>query len=288
MIVRGDRGFLGRYLVCHVDGSGDDGVMINAAGRVRGILANQREPATMMVKNLSAAMECFDVARSIGFRRVVNFGSTCAYSPEAGVPFRPEAYMRGDPEATNRGYAWAKRAIFEMGLAFNDECGMDNLYIVMPNLYGPGEKLGEDAHVVTAMASKFVKAIALGDSPVEFFGSGDAEREFLYVEDAARTIPVMVKVIANERRPVHLSGTEVVTMKELARRIGTLAGFNGEIRWDGRNPDGQMRRRLERGWVPDRPTPFDVGLLATIDYCRKEASSHGMQRQKERQALERA
>lgn len=241
-------------------------VAINCAGRTRGIAGNIARPADMITANLKPAMQVFDMAQQMGVRRVVNFGSTCAYSPEVPTPFKPEDYLKGDPEPTNGAYAVAKRTIYVMSRAYADQCQMDNLYLVMPNLYGPGDHFTSDGHVIPSIIMKMDQAIKDG-SPITLFGTGAAEREFLYVEDAAQMIMQATDNIY-ARRPVHISSGETITVKDLAALIAGLMGFRGEILWDATKPDGQLKRLLAKDIVPVQPTALEEGLKKTISWYR--------------------
>ena len=253
-----------------------DGVWVNAAGRVRGIEGNMREPALMISGNLGIALKIFEDAVRGGVKRVVNFGSTCAYSPRSGVPFRVEDYLEGEPAGTNGAYAWAKRMVYVMSRAYAKQYGMDNLYLVMPNLYGPGNFKHTDGHVIPEMVRKVDRAIVEGGGEVVFLGSGMAEREFLYVEDAADLVVKAVEEV-HSGDPVHLtSGGGTITIRELAGLLKRLMGYEGELAWDVTKPDGQMRRLLSPGITHPDPVSFKEGLRKTIESYRREKVGGGL------------
>lgn len=263
----GQRGFLGKTLLPYCGGDLESPVWINAIAKVMGIGGNQKFPADMLTENLRSAINVFDLAVANGCKRLVNFGSTCAYSPSSASPFEPHDYLEGMPETTNYGYAVAKRTIYSMSLCYSDQYGMNNLYLVMPNLYGPGCHFGSHNHVIPDMIVKIQEAIDNGKKEILFFGTGAAEREFLYIEDAAQLV---LKAIAecDSPLPVHLSGAFMLTIRSLAMTLVRLMGFEGNVRWDGNKPDGQMRRELAKGIELGDYMPFEQGLKNTISYFR--------------------
>lgn len=263
----GEKGFLGNALKPHCLGLANfsSEVWINARARVMGIGGNQKFPADLLTRNLKSAIEVFEQAVAYDRKRVVNFGSTCAYSIDAPVPFQPKDYLVGEPEPTNSGYAIAKRTIYSMSRAYNQQYGMDNLYLVMPNLYGPGCHFGPYNHVIPDMIEKVQAALACYATEIVFRGTGSPEREFLYITDAVQLILRAIRE-CHSPEPVHLTSGQVVTIKQLAEKICWKMGFKGHIRWDASFPDGQLKRTLATGleWV--RPMSLDDGLDSTIAY----------------------
>lgn len=266
--IHGHGGFLGSHLerlIGHDEERAD--TLVNCAARVGGIAVNEAEPADMLTSNICAAIGAFELAIKKKIRTLINFGSTCAYSPECRVPFKPEDYLKGEVEVTNGGYAEAKRMIYRMGRYYEQQYGIRSLYLVMPNLYGPGDRFDHTSHVIPAMIQKMVVAKADGTPELTFRGTGTAEREFLFVEDAARLVGRVLEEKSSfdwQRLPIHLTSGETILIKDLAALIATLTGYAGEIRWDRTQSDGQKKRLLEKGLQLEPGTSLEEGLSRTI------------------------
>lgn len=264
----GERGFVGSALKPFCKGSRISPVWINAMAVVQGIGGNRLSPATLLVDNLKSAIQVFDQATaSDSCKRIVNFGSTCAYSPQMMIPFQPQDYLRGFPETTNLGYAIAKRTIYSMSCAYSEQYDMDNLYLVMPNLYGPGCHFGPNSHVIPDMISKVQAALDSNATEIVFLGTGAAEREFLFIGDAVTLILKAIEEV-HTQDPVHLTSGQVITIKNLAELICRIMGFSGVIHWDSKFPDGQLKRQLAKGLEPMFPMPLEVGISQTVQFFR--------------------
>lgn len=263
----GHKGFLGKALAPLCEFSYNAPVWINAMAQVRGIEGNIKAQGWMMSENLKSAIMVFEEAAKKGVRRVVNFGSTCAYSPDVLIPFQACSYMVGEPEPTNYGYAMAKRAIYALSKAYGQQYAMDNLYLVMPNLYGPGCHFGTNNHVVPDMIVKIQAAIEENATEIVFRGTGVAEREFLYIHDAVKLIFQAVEEKHTDQ-PLNLTSGTIITIKALAETLCGIMGFAGAIHWDSSFPDGQLKRELFSDMRPESPMPLQEGLAKTVEYYR--------------------
>jgi GDP-L-fucose synthase len=205
--------------------------------------------------------------------KLVTIGTVCSYPKHTPVPFSEDALWDGYPEETNAPYGLAKKMLLVQQQAYRQQYGMDSIFLVPANLYGPGDNFDPaSSHVIPALICKFVHAVEAGEPTVEVWGSGQASREFLFVHDAADGI-----LLATERYggadPVNLgTGTEI-TIRELAELIARETGFTGNLRWDTSRPDGQPRRALDTSRARERfgfeaRTPFVEGLRATVEWYR--------------------
>ncbi len=262
-MIFGDKGFLAQHVKKTCGGIIVPRTLINCAGKVHGIGVNQKSNADMLFCNLASAMEAFEVARLNSYRRIVNFGSACAYSGEVHSPFKPKDYLKGDPEPTNAGYAEAKRMIYKMGRMHEEQYGIKSLYLVMPNLYGPGDHFDATGHVIPNMIERMVKARDKQQKEITFRGTGDPIREFLYVGDAAQLIEQALWT-QDTKEPVHLTSGRYTTIKELADLIKELVEYKGEIKWDATQADGQKKRILQKGLQLEHSTTLREGLCQTI------------------------
>ncbi|HEY5696838.1 MAG TPA: GDP-L-fucose synthase [Acidimicrobiales bacterium] len=249
----------------------DPDLVIHLAARVGGIGANRERPADLYLDNLLMGTYVLDEARRRGTAKTVMIGTICSYPKLAEVPFSEDQLWTGYPEETNAPYGIAKLAQLAQAQANREQYGQDVIYLMPTNLYGPGDKFNASvSHVIPALIKKCVDAHDAGEDHIVVWGTGNASREFLYVDDAADGI-----LQAAERYdggdPVNLGADEETWIRDLVPLIAETVGFEGEIRWDSSYPDGQPRRRVD----PTRAatefgfkasTPLRDGLRATVDW----------------------
>jgi GDP-L-fucose synthase len=217
-------------------------VIIHLAAEVGGIGANRASPGRFFYANLAMGLNLIEEARRLGVPKFVQVGTVCSYPKFAPVPFREEGLWEGYPEETNAPYGLAKKALLVMLQAYRHQYGMNGIYLIPVNLYGPGDNFDPaTSHVIPALIRKCETARTQGSARVVCWGTGKATREFLYVEDCAEAI-----VRAAERydgpEPINLGSGEEISVAELARAIAEVTGFDGELAWDPSHPDGQPRR----------------------------------------------
>ncbi len=250
-------------------------VIVHLAATVGGIGANRRHPGSYFYRNLMMGTLLMEQARRAGVRRFVSVGTICSYPKFTPVPFREEELWNGYPEETNAPYGLAKKMLLVQSQAYRQEYGFDAVNVMLVNLYGPGDNFDpESSHVIPALIRKCVEAAERGDPEIEVWGTGNATREFLYVEDAARGILAGMEKLADSE-PVNLGAGREISIRDLATTIAARAGFTGRLAWDPSKPDGQPRRcldttRAERmlGWKAG--TSFEDGLDRTIAWYREQ------------------
>ncbi|MBK1732629.1 GDP-L-fucose synthase [Thiococcus pfennigii] len=225
-----------------------------AAAKVGGIHANDTYPAEFIYQNLMIEANVIHAAWRHGVERLLFLGSSCIYPRDAAQPMAEEALLTGGLEPTNEPYAIAKIAGIKLCESYNRQYGTDFRSVMPTNLYGPGDNFDlANSHVIPALVRKFHEAKQAGAAEVEVWGSGRPRREFLHVDDmAAACVHVMgLEPAAHQAhtdpRCSHLNvGTgEDVSIAELARTIGEVVGFEGEIRFDPSKPDGTPRKLLD-------------------------------------------
>ncbi|MGE5178992.1 MAG: GDP-L-fucose synthase family protein [Bacteroidota bacterium] len=247
--------------------------IVHLAAVVGGIGANRRYPGTYFYRNLMMGTLLMERARRAGVRRFLSVGTICSYPKFTPVPFREEELWDGYPEETNAPYGLAKKMLLVQSQAYRAEFGFDGVNVLVVNLYGPGDHFDpEISHVIPALIRKCVEAADEGRPEIEIWGTGNATREFLYVEDAARGITAALERLEGGE-PVNLGAGAEISIRELAGRIAAAAGFRGRFRFDPTQPDGQPRRcldtsRAERllGWRAE--TPLETGLSRTVAWYR--------------------
>jgi GDP-L-fucose synthase len=253
-------------------------LIIDAAAKVGGIGANNSYPVEFLSDNLAIQSNLMRAAHKAGVPNFVFLGSSCIYPRDCKQPIKEEYLMTGPLEATNSAYAVAKIAGIEMVNSYRKEYGTKWISLMPTNLYGPRDNFDLAAsHVLPAFIRRFVEAVESRADKVTLWGSGAPLREFLHVDDLAQAV-----LLASESydSSLHLNvGTgEDISIKELALKVASAAGFNGDIEWDSSKPDGTPRKVLDvsrikaLGW---RPTiTLDDGIASTIAWY-KEANARG-------------
>ena len=304
-MVTGGAGFLGRYIVERLREAGAREVfvprsarydlrdseacrraladarpelLIHAAAVVGGIGGNAANPARYFFDNAMMGMQLIEACRAGGVPKLVTVGTTCSYPKHTPVPFSEDALWDGYPDETNAPYGLAKKMLLVQQQAYREQYGMNAIFLLPANLYGPGDNFDpRTSHVIPALMRRFATAVDTRQGQVEVWGTGQASREFLYVEDAARGV-----LLAAERydgpEPVNLGNGSEVSIARLVEMIAELTGFDGEIAWDPSRPDGQPRRSLDTSRARERfgfeaEMPFEAGLRATLEWYRQELSA---------------
>jgi GDP-L-fucose synthase len=242
-------------------------VVIVAAARVGGILANDTYPYQFLYDNLSIQNNVINAAHKNEVAQLLFLGSSCIYPKFALQPLKEDYLLTGPLEPTNQWYAVAKIAGIKLCEALAKQYGRKYVSLMPTNLYGPNDNFDlETSHVLPAMIRKFHEAKENGHCPVTLWGTGKPMREFLYVDDLAEAV-----LFTFENRltgNMYNVGTgEDLSVRELARLVQKVVGHQGEIRWDETKPDGTPRKLLDvskihsAGW--HHSTPLEEGIEKT-------------------------
>ena len=298
VLVTGGGGFLGSHLVERLEAAGHDvfvarsrdydltrfddadqlfvdaqpELVFHLAAEVGGIGANRANPGRYWYANLMMGAHVLELARAHATKKLVIAGTVCAYPKFSAVPFSEDDLWNGYPEETNAPYGVAKKTLLVGASAYREQYGLDAIFLLPANLYGPRDNFDLDSsHVIPALIRKMVEA----DGDVTLWGDGSPTREFLYVDDCARALQ-----LAAERydapAPVNLGTGVETSIRELAETIAELTGFDGEIVWDTSMPNGQPRRKLDASRARElfgfeASTPLRDGLERTIAWYRASA-----------------
>jgi GDP-L-fucose synthase len=256
-------------------------VVIHLAAEVGGIGANRANPGRYFFANMAMALHLIELARLDGLTdrdgRFVQVGTICAYPKFTPVPFHEDDLWNGYPEETNAPYGVAKKSAWQMLDAYKLQYNLKSSYVLPVNLYGPWDNFDlHSSHVIPALIRKCVEAQTRGDKEIVCWGTGQASREFLYVDDAAEGIVRAAETMDNPT-PINLGAGFEIKIKDLVELIVKLTGFRGGIIWDATKPDGQPRRQLSvekaaklLGWKAQMS--FEEGLKRTIDWYRAHAA----------------
>ena len=253
-------------------------LVIHLAAVVGGIGANRAHPGRFFYENAIMGIELIEQARQYGLAKFVVAGTICAYPKLSPVPFQEQNLWNGYPEETNAPYGIAKKALLVQCQAYRQEYGLNAIYLLPVNIYGPRDNLDlNTSHVIPALIKKCVDARNRGDKSIECWGTGKATREFLYVEDAAEGL-LLAAEHYNQPDPVNLGSGKEISIKDLVALIAKLTDFRGEIRWDTTQPDGQPRRcldtqRAERAFGFHAKTSFEDGLRKTIAWYEQHVAT---------------
>jgi GDP-L-fucose synthase len=220
-------------------------ILILAAARVGGVLANSTYPATFLIDNLLMEANVLDwIRESSSVKRVIFIGSSCIYPLNAPQPLTPDSLMTGPLEPTNRWYAQAKLAGIYGLEGLKIEYGISGTSLLPTNLYGPGDNFHElDGHVLPSLLRRFYEAKKNDIPEVKVWGSGKPHREFLYVDDLASAVEVLIEA-ANLELVYNIGSDYEVTISELAHLIAEAVDFKGTISFDTSKPDGAPRKHL--------------------------------------------
>jgi len=221
-------------------------VIIHAAAKCGGILANKNRPADFLRDNTQMALNIYEIARVTNIKWVYSLGSVCAYPKYCQVPFKEDTIWDGPAEETNFPYGQAKRTLLMLGQTYRAQYGIAGAHLIPVNLYGEHDHFDlNNSHVIPALINKFTEAVETGKTKVQCWGTGEATREFLYAGDAARAIVKAVMMGLDTDLPINLGTGTDISIKDLASYIGQLTGFSGEIEFTGEVSDGQPKRRLD-------------------------------------------
>jgi GDP-L-fucose synthase len=235
-----------------------------AAAKVGGILANNTYRAEFLYDNLMIQNNLIHYAYKVSVKKLLFLGSSCIYPKLAPQPLKEEYLLSGFLEPTNEPYAIAKITGIKMCESYRDQYGCNFISAMPTNMYGPNDNYHpENSHVLPALIRKFHEAKVNQDSQVVVWGDGSPLREFLYADDLANAL-VYLMLNYNEKQFVNVGYGIDITIGDLAKLIGSIVGFQGEIVFDTTKPNGTPRKLMDStrlfstGWTPK--TTLEVGI----------------------------
>ena len=248
-----------------------------SAAKVGGIMANKTSPADFIYSNLAIQTNIIHSAYVNKAKKLLFLGSSCIYPKLCPQPIKEEYLLSAELEPSNKAYAIAKIAGIIMCQSYNEQYGTNFISLMPTNLYGPNDNFDlENSHVLPAMIRKFHEAKVSQAPSVTLWGTGSAMREFLHVDDLAIASLFLMQNY-NDSSIVNVGTGEDVTIKELAEKIKKIVGYEGEINWDTRKPDGTPRKLLDvgklhkLGWK--HTITLDDGIASTYEWFKKNYNS---------------
>jgi GDP-L-fucose synthase len=302
--ITGGKGFLGKHLIKAFRNHGHDNIavadlpdynlidlhdirrlyeetkpdiVVHLAAKVGGIGFNRENPGALFYDNIMMGVQLIHEGYLHRIDKFVALGTICAYPKFTPVPFKEDDLWNGYPEETNAPYGLAKKMMLVQSQAYRQQYGFNSIFLLPVNLYGPGDNFDpRSSHVIPALIKKCVDARIRGEKEIIVWGSGQATREFFYVEDAAEAI-VLATERYNKSDPVNIGAGFEISIRDLVELIAELTGFPGGIVWDSTQPDGQPRRMLDTSKALTEigfraATDFRAGLRKTISWYEAEGS----------------
>jgi GDP-L-fucose synthase len=232
-------------------------VVIMAAAKVGGIMANSTYPVEFLNDNLRIQTNVFEAAHEANVQRLLFLGSSCIYPKFATQPIKENSFLTGELEETNNAYAIAKISGVLQVQSYRKEYSRQWISAMPTNLYGPGDNFDlASSHVLPALMRRFHEAKIKGLDDVQLWGSGTPLREFLHTSDLARACHFLLENY-DQPEPINIGWGKDLTIRHLAVMIATIVGYEGKVSWDATKPNGTMRKVLDTGainrlgWAPE-------------------------------------
>ena len=260
-------------------------VLVHLAAVVGGIGANQQNPGKFFYDSAIMGLHVIEQARLAGVEKLVLIGTVCSYPAHAPTPFKETDLWQGYPEPTNAPYGLAKRMLLVQAQAYRQQYGLNSIYLLPVNLYGPGDNFDPaTSHVIPALIKKHVEAREAGQKEVVVWGTGTPTREFLYVDDLADACVFLMqqdeetlsRAVDGSASVINVGSGRDIGILELARLIADIGGHRQEPILDPSRADGIPRRLLDTsrisrlGWKPR--VSLEDGIRLTYDWYRKAGS----------------
>lgn len=214
--------------------------VVHLAARSGGILSNRTEPADYYYKNLQLITLTFHYAYKYGVQKILVPIGGCSYPATAKSPIDESQMWNGYPQSQSAGYSMAKKMALVQSSTYKEQYGFESVIVIPGNMYGEWDNYSyNDSHVIASMIRKFFEAKKKGEKTLTFWGTGKAQRDFVYAADVAKLLPYFLLEHKGDS-PVNISSGTSITTGDLALQIARLVGYDGEIKWDTNQPDGQM------------------------------------------------
>jgi len=295
VLITGGNGFIGRKVVeklkkngCKVTSPSSDeydlreksvaielvqsiDIVIHLAAYVGGLEYNSKYPADIFYNNTAMSLNIIDAACRANVKQFVGVGSVRSYSDLAQMPLREKDIWYGAPKTTNAAYGLSKRFMLAQSHFFSEQYKLPIVHLILTNTYGPGLRLDSRITGIGAMIKKIVEAKRRDEEMVTFWGTGNATRDFLYIDDAVDSILFFAES-DDSNDILNIGSGEEISMFKVANLLIDLCEYHGQIKWDAKMPEGELRSVLDHskatsiGFVPS--TSLRDGLQKTLEWYR--------------------
>jgi GDP-L-fucose synthase len=252
-------------------------VVIDAAAKVGGILANSTEPVDFMINNLQIQTNLFSASHEANVKKVVFLSSSCVYPKLASQPIKESSLLTGSLEETNSAYAVAKIAGMRLIQAYRQQFNRNWISVMPTNLFGTFDNFSTTtSHVLPALIRKFHDAKVNNDSTVTLWGTGNPKRELMEVDEFARALMLIVEKY-DDVETINIGTGKDLSIKEISAIVREVVGFQGEVIWDESKPDGTPRKLLDitklknLGYQPHED--LKTGIIKTYEWFKQELVS---------------
>jgi GDP-L-fucose synthase len=252
--------------------------IIHAAARVGGVKSNIDYSYDFFSENVQMSLNIMNACKKYKINKSIYIVSTCAFPSESPLPLKESYIHNGEPHSTNYGYAYAKRLMVVGSKTLNQQYKLSSTCLIPCNFYGENDNYNlEKGHVIPSLINKCYLA-KMNDTPLEVWGSGNAEREFIYIKDFSAIIEMIIENNLDISEPLIVSPDSVVSIKQLVKIISKKLNFSGEIIFDKNKPEGIAKKNsdnsLFKSYFPDfKFTSLDEGLENTINFYIKNFNS---------------
>lgn len=252
-------------------------VVIDAAAKVGGILANSTEPVDFMINNLQIQTNLFSASHEANVKKVVFLSSSCVYPKLAAQPIKESSLLTGSLEETNSAYAVAKIAGMRLIQAYRQQFNRNWISVMPTNLFGIFDNFSTTtSHVLPALIRKFHDAKVNNESKVTLWGTGKPKRELMEVDEFARALLLIVEKY-DDVETINIGTGKDLSIKEISEIVKEVIGFQGEVIWDESKPDGTPRKLLDitklknLGYEPHED--LKTGITKTYEWFKRELVS---------------
>ena len=236
-------------------------LIFHLAARVSGIMGNMRNRGVAYLDNIRINTNVIEAARIANVKKIVAMGTTAIYSDLVKLPMSEDDLWLGPPHHSEAPYGHAKRSMLAQLDAYREQYGIEYAFCISTNLFGPHDKFDEaTGHVIPSLISKFQRAITTG-GPVEVWGTGSAQRDFLFSKDAAEAVRLIAE---GGDGPINMASGKPVSIRQCVETISRIVGYKGEIIWDTTKPNGQMMRS------------YNIDKLVNLGFCTKYSLEDGL------------
>lgn len=253
-------------------------IVIHLAATVGGIGDNVARPADMLYDNAMMGLHVLDACNNFSVEKLVMIGTVCSYPRYAGLPMLEDDIWNGYPEKSNAPYGIAKRMLLAGIQSYRQQYGLNAIYLVLTNLYGPGDNFDlETSHAIPAIIRKMHEAKINNEPAIRLWGTGKPTRDMLYVDDAAEAI-IMATEKYNKPEPVNIASGVERSIRDIAETIGFELRYDGQIIWQREKPGGQPRRvldtsRASREFGFTASMPLSIGIERTVDWFLEQTEN---------------